>query len=289
MDSTLIIGSYTSSQKKYLQNYSLSTNKFSNPYLSKGRGPSEIIYMANISLYDNYLGINDARGKKIVILDKNNAILGNSESELITYSFKKNQFYFAILTDDLQCITTGNGTSKFKIQIIDLQTGEIIRDLGKLKSNPNDMPTHIIAQAGLTYPLLKPTRDKLALAYYHTDIIEIFDLNTEKSTSLQGPETFNSDFRIYNNNWLPNDKTKFAFVSGTKTNKYIYLLYSGKNANDKKWNQGNYIFVFDWNLNPIKKIILDKEVSQISISEDDKTLYSFDEYTGYIIQTTINY
>ena len=287
IDSTLILGNHASGQEYYLHNYSLNTNKFSKPYLAKGRGPGEIVGMGAIGFYDNYLWINDFTGKKIMLLDKDKIISESSAIDYIEYSFKKNRYYCINLIDNLQCIGTGSESSKFKIQIIDLPTGEIKEEFGELKSHSKDLPSNVFTMASLTQSFLKPTKDKLVLGYVYTDIIEIFDLNTKKSISLQGPEKFDSHFKIHKNKWVENDQTRVAFIGGTTTNKNIYLLYSGKSFNEEKSFRGKYIYVYDWDMNPIKKITLDKEVYQISISEDDKILYSFDELTGYVVSANI--
>ena len=65
-------------------------------------------------------------------------------------------------------------------------------------------------------------------------------------------------------------------------------MYSGKKFKEEKSFRGDQIFIYDWDLNPIKQITLDREVFQISVSRDDKTLYSYDELTGYIVSTALN-
>ena len=286
-DSTLILGNRASGQEHYLYNYSLNTNKFSKPYASKGRGPGEIMGMASIGIYNDHLWINDFTGKKMMLLDKNKAVLKASASDYKEYSFKNNRFFDIKLIDNLQCIATGSETSKSKIQILDLTRGEIVKEFGKLKSYSEGFPIHVITKASLTQSYLRPTSDKLVLAYFHTDIIEIFDLNTGKSVALQGPEKFDIDFTVHNNHWFENDKTRVTFIGGSVTNDNIYLLYSGKKFNEEKAFRGSYVFVYDWNLNPVKKITLDKEVYQICVSEDNKTLYSYDEITGYILNADL--
>lgn len=287
IDSTLILGYYASGQKYYLVNYSLSKGVFSKPYILKGRGSNKMLGLANMGFNSNYLWLNDFTAKKIMLLNKNKVIKENFDFDIKEFSFNTNRYYRSILIDSLQCISTGSETSKFKVQIIDLSTGKVSKEFGKLKSYPKDLPLPVITQACLTQTLLKPTRDKLVLAYIHTDIIEIFNLNTKKSISLQGPEKFNLDFKTINNTWFENEKTKVAFIGGTVTNQNIYLLYSGKNFSDENAFKGNYIFVYDWDMNPIKKIKLNKEVYQISISEDN-ILYSYDEKSRYIVSAYIN-
>ncbi len=290
IDTTLILGNYAGGQEYYLHNYSLSSGNFSKPYIKKGRSLNEILGLINIGVDDNYLWLNDFTAKKLMLLDKDKVIKGGLDLDLdyTEFSFKSNRYFRSILIDSLQCISTGNESSKFKVQIIDLPTGKISEEFGKLTESPKNLPLNVITKASLTQTLLKPTKDKLVLAYIHTDVIEIFDLKTKKSISLQGPEKFDLEFKTYNNVWFENEKTRVAFVGGTATNEYIYLVYSGKNFSDENAFKGNHVFVYDWNMNPIKKIKLDKEVYQICISDDDKTIYSYDEESKYIVYYNLN-
>lgn len=288
IDSTLILGNYASGQEYFLHNYSLNKHEFSKPYISKGRGFKQVMGLINIGVNDKYLWLNDFTAKKMMLIDKDKVFKDSSYFGIKEYSFNESRYFRSILLDDLRCITTGSETSKYKIQIIDLPTGEVYEEFGSLEKWSKEIPLHIVAKASLTQTFLKPTKDKIVLAYIHTDIIEIFDLNTKKSISLQGPEKFDLDFKIYNNVWFENEKTRTAFIGGTVTNKYIYLLYSGKKFTNENAYKGNYIFIYDWNMNPIKKIKLNNEVYEICISDDDKTLYSYNEETGYIVSANIN-
>jgi len=62
------------------------------------------------------------------------------------------------------------------------------------------------------------------------------------------------------------------------TNNYIYALYIGKTSEEiDKDSEGlndfsNEIHIWDWNGDPIKKIILDKEIFSFCVTEDDKFL-----------------
>jgi hypothetical protein len=74
-------------------------------------------------------------------------------------------------------------------------------------------------------------------------------------------------------------ESKRAFLAACATEKYIYLLYSGKiiGENMLSYDEGKIAFVFDWNGNPIKRYNLDIEVKYIAVSDDDKTLYAIAE------------
>ena len=287
VDSTLILKNH-GGQGYNLYNYSLKTLKFSKPYIKRGKDVKQILGSANIGIFNNSLFLNDFTAKKMMILNKNNMIDDSSNLKIKEFSFKGNRYYRSLLIDKLQSICTGSEKSKFKIQIIDLPTGKIIQEFGMLKKRPNDIPLHIITNASLTETFFNSKRKKIVLAYIHTDVIEIFNIDTKKRISLKGPEFFDIEFKNYQNRWFETEKTRVAFIGGSVTDKFIYLLYSGKYFSHINAFKSKYVFVYDWNLKPIKKIKLNMEVSHISISNDDKTLYSFDEKRKYINYVKLN-
>lgn len=87
---------------------------------------------------------------------------------------------------------------------------------------------------------------------------------------------------------LRTDETRYAFVNGAVTDKYIYLLYSGKLNSGIHPEYGKYIYQYDWSGDPIKKWVLDREILSLGLSHDDKTLYAYDPNNGNILQTLIN-
>lgn len=286
-DSTLILANREIGQEHNLFNYSLNKEKYSEPYLNKGRGPGELLGMTNMGINNNDFWINDFSGQKIMIFKKDKIISEGLASHFEEYPFE-NRFYEINLIDNRKCIVTGSEVSKFKLQIIDLPSGKIVDEFGKLKSTSEEYPQRVITKASLAHSLLKQSKDKLILAYIHTDVVELFDLKSKKSISIQGPEMFDSEFIIKEKQWFENDKTRVTFISGTTTNDYIYLLYSGKKFIENNAYTGKCIYVYDWNLNPIKKINLDKEISEIAISNDGKVLYSYDKERAYLVYTIIN-
>ncbi len=50
----------------------------------------------------------------------------------------------------------------------------------------------------------------------------------------------------------------------------------------------NGYYIYDWDGNPIRKLILNKYIQGMAVSKDNKTLYAFDVNTGFLIRATIN-
>ena len=71
--------------------------------------------------------------------------------------------------------------------------------------------------------------------------------------------------------------SRMFFIDATATNNYIYLLYSNKIIEDgfHSARQSNQVLVFDWQGNPITRLLLDIEVSVIAVSENDEYLFAY--------------
>lgn len=74
-------------------------------------------------------------------------------------------------------------------------------------------------------------------------------------------------------------ESKVTFLNSAATEKFIYLLYSGRVIGqqiDRAFN-GNTVFVLDWEGKPVARYNLDIDVKCIAVSDDDKTLYAIAE------------
>jgi len=74
-------------------------------------------------------------------------------------------------------------------------------------------------------------------------------------------------------------ESKVTFLKSDATEKFIYLLYSGRVIGqqiDRAFN-ANTVYVIDWEGNPVARYNLDIDVKCITVSDDDKTLYAIAE------------
>ena len=65
-------------------------------------------------------------------------------------------------------------------------------------------------------------------------------------------------------------KKKARFIQNEFVDEYIYALYSGRKLLDDRITKGNEVYVFDYKGNPVKKLILDKDISFFDISKENK-------------------
>ncbi|MBG7631548.1 MAG: hypothetical protein IZT56_14115 [Bacteroidetes bacterium] len=298
MDSTLILFNIPKKSKHLFNNYSLKKGEFSKGYVSKGKGPGETIGASCAGVIDDKLWFYDISLNKVLITDKKKAIKNNSFYPFKEYKLK-NHYSRIDLMDSLNFYGIGNfeSTSQSIIEKTNLISNEKDEYYGEFRDDLNDIEHGTIKGVYNSSINIKPSGKSIVLGYRHTDLIEIYNLDSGKCIAVQGPEKYGVNFVAKKKTMSymgKNEKTRKSFVSGTVTDNYIYLIYSGasaKNTSEENrfdWQYGKFIYVYDWEGNPVKKIILDRHIYAIGISDDDKTLYSHDLNTGYLIYAKIN-
>ncbi len=121
---------------------------------------------------------------------------------------------------------------------------------------------------------VKPDETFFAASYLYFPIIRIFN----SSTGLVSSETrYENNFDFSNSikgkctsNGQENHPI-FFYQLIHSTQNYIYALYNGNapSVSEKTLDRSNIIHVFDWNGNPVKKLILDHEIFDFDVSDDD--------------------
>lgn len=289
VDSTLIIFNVNQGANYFLQNFSIKNRKYSKGYLKNGKGPGEAIGGSGIGIIGDSLWMLDVTLKRIL-----STAIGNGLSDNPNYPFTqfavKQDYYMIGFKDYQHYFGVGSEKSLFKIQEVDLSSGNVINEYGKYEKASEEMDLRALKAAHECFIHVKPSREKLVLAYRFTDAIEIFDTKTYKSIFIHGPERFDAEGESNGSHWYRTNKTRFAFVSGggTVTNKFIYMLYSGSFTSNRNLRYANCIYVYDWDGNPIRKLVLDKQIEGLVVSEDDKMIYAYDVNSGYIMRSSIN-
>ncbi|MRX70067.1 TolB-like 6-blade propeller-like [Flavobacterium resistens] len=276
--------------KYYFYNYSFKNNLFSKEYIKRGKGPDEVLLGFCSGLKDNYLWVYDSQSNKILTINKNTAIDSSKVFLIKSYNLKK-KFYKTVLLDSNYVLGIGNIDSKYKVQKVALKNGEIVKEFGEFQYIPKEIPFDVCKNAYQSNIYIRPSADKIVLPYRFSDVIEIYDIDKGTSIAIQGIDKFDVNFNINKSdsfNMERNEKTRLAFLRGGVTNDFIFLLYSGRLSSDENCNTGRYVFVYDWDGNPIKKIVLDREINTLGVSKDGKTLYSYDHETGYILKANLN-
>ncbi|MDP3441914.1 MAG: BF3164 family lipoprotein [Ignavibacteria bacterium] len=287
VDSTLIIFNVSQGINYFLNNYSLKSGQLSKGYLSQGKGPGEAIGARAIGVNGNTLWLYDISLKKIMTIDvtkiiSDNMILSFNEYPVIGYH------YMIGFKDSLHYFGVGSKSSAFKIQEVELISSKETNEYGKFAVILNNIPFISFKSAYESFIFTKPTGDKIVLPYRFLDAIEIYDVKKQTSVVVHGPEGFDVKFEPLPNGIERTKETRFAFVNGTVTNKYIYMSYSGLLCDNENSYYGNCVYVYDWEGNPIRKLVLDRQIEGLVVSADDKTMYAYDVNSGFLIESNIN-
>jgi hypothetical protein len=287
VDSNLIVLNVNFGAEYLLNNYSLRNNKISKGYIRVGKGPGEIVGIAGFGITDNNLWLLDVTLKKILCTNLSEVLSDKSLGSIQKYPLL-NDYYEIVFKDSLHYLGVGSNKSKFKIQEVDLRSGKETDEFGIFENVPDNMEFQAFKNAHECLFYGHPNGNKVVLAYRFTDAIDIYNTDTHKGVKIHGPEKFDVDFQPAGNVMYRTDKTRFAFVGGTTSENFIYMCYSGKQTEAPNAYSAKFIYVYDWDGNPVRKLVLDRFVDAIAVSDDEKTLYAYDAELGFLVQTSIN-
>lgn len=132
-------------------------------------------------------------------------------------------------------------------------------------------------------------KDKVAVCYYWTDLLEIYDKSGKLEKRIHGPEHFYPHFQGYNDGGMMYSKTipgksRDAYYCPVSVGEQIFVLFNGKNPDKEGYNiLADRIFVFGWDGTPHKIYELDRGISYMDIDEKNKKIYGISDDPEYQI------
>lgn len=132
-------------------------------------------------------------------------------------------------------------------------------------------------------------RDKVAVFYYWTDLLEIYDKSGKLETRIHGPEHFYPHFQGYNDGGMIYSKTipgksRDAYYSPVSVGEQLFVLFNGKDPDQKNYTiLADRILVFGWDGTPQKIYELDRGISHMDIDEKNKKIYGISDDPEYQI------
>ena len=195
--------------------------------------------------------------------------------------------------DSSYFIGAGFYDSKYQYALFNLQNevSDYSREVFNSKESYSDIHKFLSNQG-----IFKnhPKKDKFVYSVSRSSNIDFLEvtngkINIMKSIKLSDPQIKPVD--LGNNSYTIdyNPHSVLGFLDIFPTDNFVYTLYSDKPEinNDGSYNDysSDVILVFDWEGNPVKKFILDKEVAYIGIDEIEKKFYTIqkDNEGGWVI------
>lgn len=273
--------------------YSSQGKKTGTAYIKAGGGMNEVAGGMSAGFWNGKrMWIHDLVTDKIVIADGFNN--PKTENNIRTYQYKLPfSFYWLDMVDSNLVVGVGSGidNSTKKLHEVELSSGKIVKSYGDFGTPPAGIPLNSWKMAYQSFVYAKPGGDVVAMACRFTDRVEFFNRKTGSDKIVNGPENFDVAFRPIQagNFWAMEriEETRFAFLNGVATEKYLYLLYAGHQHEDPKRNNGQIIFVYDWNGVPVRRITLSRYVSAFTVTRDGNTLYC-DNGAGMIFRAGLD-
>jgi hypothetical protein len=264
--------------------FSKEDNDFKKELIKQGNGPFESFAPYSIDFKLNKILLSDFEMRKIIEIDLEDFESGSSEIKLEKY-FNEVKFY-----SDSTYIATSSSPSKEKFYFINKNNGEIEFTKGEFKNIPAGIEISQIPDLFQSVLGVNLKKNKAINAYRWMDILEIFDLSTNKSKFIKSPKNIENKLIRGLDGKLSLERggaAKECFVDVAYSDFYIYGLFSGNEDNTQGAYLSDIIYMFDWNGNPIKQINLDRKIMSISVNNDDKIIYSYDIDTGEVIYITL--
>lgn len=271
-DSTLLIRNTANSSKYHFTTFNIDDKTITSHLIEAGSQSNQSMAFLSYGVLEDEVWVYYIIKNEFISTQLDTA---NSFNNLLKKA--PETFYYNIQPlNEKTFLATGDYDSDYWISIVKKENNEVIKTIAPY---PEDI-SRAQKNSYESFLFLNPSRDKAVLAGRFTDRVQIINLQNSQSIVLKGPENYDPEFDIMVRGdgkkiSVRNDKTKYAFVKGSTTNNFIYLLYSGNIHDGPNLHYGKEVYVYNWKGEPIKKIILPHYVLDISITDDDSVLYSY--------------
>ncbi|MCG2616040.1 TolB-like 6-bladed beta-propeller domain-containing protein [Terrimonas sp. NA20] len=193
-------------------------------------------------------------------------------------------FYDAVLLNRSEGLLSGNYDTDEKLVRINFSDSTRNKKLLSYEKDSLIGSSRISKMSYESFMLLRPDKKKLALVTRYADQFELVDLESGTQKRISGPEGFSPQLVPFEDNTgvtvaTIGQDSRYGFLRGCVTGKFIYLLFSGYNVRSPRRFYSNTIFVFDWDGHPVKRIRLKNDIIGLAVTSDDKILYTLNPQT----------
>lgn len=142
-----------------------------------------------------------------------------------------------------------------------------------------DVPNLIKSQAYMGKIAVSPLKDRFVSCGYQADILSFYkyengEIQLVKEIQNSFPDyDYGKDIKEYMGVKRSNP---INYLNACATENFVYLLYSGKSYEKDRLKafMSNKIYVYNWYGEKVKTFSLDVEVSEMVVSENDRTMYA---------------
>jgi hypothetical protein len=250
-----------------------------------GAGPSETYSISKMDFMpDGSVWVHDVVSTMMKQFDFESVSDSLFASEKDMVLFMNPILSTAYLSDSL-FFTTTQAIYPFGRFYIYSRNSEKLEVRGEYPDYGVDLPPMVAVDVFWGNLVTHPDRQRFALAYQYTDLIEFYDLKGMLIKRVHGPHQFLPEFDIGDRAGTPYmkrvyEKTQHAYKSLVANEDQIFLLYA--NAKTNKPGEGeasihyDKVVVLDWEGNPLVFYELDHAVTSIAVDWKKRVLYGLD-------------
>lgn len=253
----------------------MKTKKHINQSVKRGQGPEDMIYPEFMNSDANCLRVFDLQTSTVYEYGVQDFITNPTPSPTKRTKLENQVFTMAEQVDDKIFGNAYYGVDE-QLYVFDLngkKTGTII----DYPATPFPQ-TDIEKMDGFYKKFTSNDKDKLALCYYMTDLIEIYNLDGTLQKRIHGPEQFFTHFKEYQDGRIGaspvKDLNRDAFMCPKNAGDEFFVLYNGGFIDEPDHSSSSkQLFSFSWDGTPQTIYTLDDPIYHFSVDSENKKIY----------------
>ncbi len=221
---------------------------------------SDTTFIISDTYYKKFLGFNVNE----LLTTGKSFIRGEIDKEDIPYFFDYNE-------DKNSLLYAGHLTDEFRLHEKDLDSGTI-NGYGEILKDPTGKSDAIKARNFLSVANVSSNRSYFAFAYIFVPMVEVFDYQKKETKTVLLPDNKEPTYYVRQEDGVlsvgAGRGATFEFDDITMSDKYIYALYTRRKISDGHPGKSR-IYVFDYELNPLKIYNLDHYIQFFDVDNDE--------------------
>lgn len=284
-DSVLI--TIESGKEKIFHVYNIKKGTHINACIRRGQGPEDMLQPEFMNSDGKYLRIIDLATSTVYEYDKEDFITNPQPKPMNRIKLEKQIFLTAQQIKDkiMGCSYAGDK----RLYVFDLN-GKEINSI--IDYPPTTIPQSEIEKRDAYYmKFISNEIDRIALCYYMTDLIEIYDLEGALLKRLHGPEQFFSRFKEYHDGKYigaspEKGLNRDAYMCPRNAGDEFFVLFNGGYIDEPNHTTScKKLFSFTWDGIPNKMYNLDDPIFSFSVDSKNKKIYGISETPEFHIVT----
>ena len=282
IDSLIIVSGMFESN--FITVYNTNNGQVVNRFASKGQGPDEFLGIGGLYFSNDHLLIHSTKPNRMVYVHKSDLLESNVSFRKV--NFKENDVSYIRISPVSDGLFMGtvrmlnNYDSRAQFALAD-ENGEFLREVDRYSLNREleSVPNYDLAMG--FQGTLAPSPDGHYALYSgsHHGVLKFFSFNGNNPQKIKEYVIAFPKFTSRSNpNILlyavgPSNESIGGTISVAVSDDSYYVLFSQQPREYKS----NIIYVFDFQGEPVKKILLDEPVNKIVYSKEDNSLFAYRE------------